>query len=200
MTKQTKPASNAKSAKSAKQANDDFVPDDVVSSGSANYLNPSKFEIGATEFRCITKPITGWEEWIEDGDAKKPVRSQINEKPETTDDENPPKKFMAMAVIDRADGEAKILQITQQSIIKRIKELAANKAWGNPFSYDLSIGKSGAGLKTRYTVDAIPKKPLEKSLIAAAMDKPCNLDAMFDGADPWDEKNHENGVTEYFFK
>lgn len=198
MAKQTKPASNAKKATQAKD-DDAFVSDEALATGSANYMG--KFDNGVTKFRIISKPILGWLEWIEDGERKKPVRSQITEQPETTDDENPPKKFMAMVVIDRKDGEAKILEVTQQSIIKRIKALAAEKEWGNPFSYDLSVTKSGSGKTgTKYQVDALPKRPLEKALMVAAAEKTCNLDALYEGQDPWKEENQTDGVTEYHFK
>ena len=90
------------------------------------------------------------------------------------------------------------LELTQQSIIKAIKAYAANPDWGNPFSYDLTIGKSGEGLKTKYTVQASPKKPLAKHLVSDANEKPCNLDALYEGTDPWDVESGD--VTEYYFK
>lgn len=198
MAKQTKPASNAKSTKPAKEADDSFVSDDAIASGSGNYVG--KLENGTSRFRFISFVILGWIEWIEDGEKKKPVRSQINKQPETTDDENQPKKFMAGVVVDRKDGEAKIWEITQQGIIKKIKALTANADWGKPFSYDIEVKKSGEGLKTKYEVTPCPKKPLEKHLIAAAAEKPCNLDALYEGQDPWKEENHTDGVTEYHFK
>ena len=105
---------------------------------------------------------------------------------------------MALAVIDHEDETVKILELTQQSIIKAIKAYAANPDWGNPFSYDLTIGKSGEGLKTKYTVQASPKKPLAKNLVSTANEKPCNLDALYEGSDPWDVEDGEE--TEYFFK
>jgi hypothetical protein len=177
---------------------DDFVSDAAVSSGRANYM---KLETGTNKFRALSKPIIGWIVWEEDEEGnRKPVRTQINDEPEnpTGEDKDRPKKFMAMAVLDHADGEVKILEITQQSIIKAIKAYAANPDWGNPFTYDITISKSGEGLKTKYNVQPSPKKPLAKNLIAAANEKPCNLDALYDGADPWDVDNGE--VTEYHFK
>lgn len=191
-------AKKASSAKPAKEADESFVSDDAIATGSANYLG--KFENGQTKVRIISKVILGWLEWIEDGEKKKPVRSQITEQPETTDDENPPKKFMAMVVIDRKDGIAKIMELTQQSIIKKIKALTADKDWGMPFSYDITITKSGEGMKTKYEVNPSPKKPLEKQLQMDASEKLCNLDALYEGEDPWKEENHADGVTQYFFK
>jgi len=189
----------SKQTKNTKQANDDaFVSDDVVGSGKASYF---KLETGDNEVRLISKPITGWIAWGEDEEGnKKPTRTPITEEPDDeSDGENPPKKFMACVVIDAADDEVKIWEITQQSIIKAIKALSSNPKWGNPFTYSLSIEKKGEGMKTRYTVNPNPKAPISKAAIKVASEKPCNLDALYEGADPWDEKNHDT-VTEYHFE
>lgn len=198
----------AKSAKSAKHArhakqntkpvkkstqSDDFVSEDAVSSGSASYM---KLEKGDNKFRVISKPIAGWLEWID----KKPIRTPLDDgEPEASDEDNKPRKFIALVVIDRKDGNVKILEITQQSIIKSIRALSNNPDWGKPFSYDINVKKEGEDLKTKYTVTPSPKKPLSKTDIAAAKEKPCNLEALYEGEDPWDVENADS-VTEYFFK
>lgn len=183
MGKQTKVT---KPAKSAKSTDDSFVPDDVVSSGASAYM---KLE-AENKIRIISKPIVGWLEWID----KVPTRYQITEEPEASDDDNPPKKFFAVAIIDRKDGLVKIMELTQQSVIKAIKALSSNPDWGNPFTYDLNITKTGEGMKTKYAVTPSPKKVLDKEAIKAATAKPCNLDALYEGEDPWDVSE---GVTDY---
>lgn len=178
---------NAKVAKS-----DSFISDGAVSGGAANYLKLQ----GETTIRIISKPVEGWIDWVD----KKPIRTPLSDgEPEAADDENPPKKFIAMAVVDCDDDSIKVLELTQQSVIKAIRALAANPAWGNPFSYDLNIEKKGEGLKTKYTVTPSPKKALGKDVIKAANAKPCNLEKLFDGEDPWKVEKGEE-VTEYFFK
>ena len=187
---------NVKQSKSAKPAkktssSDDFIPNDVVSGGAARYL---KFKQGDNKIRIISNPIVGWLEWVD----KKPVRTTIDNEPEANDEDNKPKKFMALAVIDREDDDkVKILEITQQSVIKAIRALTANPDWGKPFSYDLTVTKTGEDLKTKYVVTPSPKKPLSKDAIKEAQETPCNLDNLFEGADAW---NTEDGETEYFFK
>lgn len=190
-TKVAPPAKQAKSAK--KEESNDFISDDALSTGSASYL---KLKDKETKFRIISKPISGWIEWID----QKPVRTTLADgEPEASDDEKPPKKFVTFAVIDRKDGLIKILELTQQSVIKAIKALANNPDWGNPFTYDINVTKTGESLKTKYTVQPSPKKPLGKVEIAAAEEKKCNLEALFAGEDPWDVDGADN-VTEYFFK
>lgn len=179
-----------KTAKVKSQNSDAFVSDDAVSSGASSYMKLVK---GENKLRIISKPIIGWLLW----EDKKPTRMPITEEPESTDDDNPAKKFMAVVVIDHTDGLVKIWEMTQQSIIKAIKALTANPDWGNPFTYDLTIDKSGEDLKTKYVVTPSPKKPLGKELVKVAMAKPCNLDALYEGEDPW---SIDGDSTEYFFK
>lgn len=162
-------------------SNDDaFISDEVAAGGASSYL---KLEKGENKLRIISKPVAGWIEWVD----KVPHRFTLDEQPETTDEENPPKKFLAMAVIDHEDGQVKIWEVTQKSIIKAIKALAENPDWGNPFTYDITVTKTGEDLKTKYVVTPSPKKPLAKELVKAAQARPCNLLALFEGEDPWEE-------------
>lgn len=181
----------AKPQKLAKKSSDDFIPDDAVSSGASRYM---KLETGDNKFRCLSKPITGWLEWID----KTPSRTPIDNEPEASDPENPPKKFLALVVFDYSDNAVKILELTQQSVIKAIKAYAANPDWGNPFTYDINVNKTGEGLKTKYTVTPSPKKATSKDIMRAANEAPCNLEALFENEDPWNVDEAE--PTEYFFK
>ena len=184
----------------SKKSSDAFVDDDAVSAGGSSYM---KLESGENTFRAISKPITGWVVWEGDDDERKPVRTPIADgEPDAPSDDpkDKPKKFMALVVIDRADDEVKILEITQQSIIKAIKALAENAKWGNPFTYDISVVKKGEGKKTRYTVTPEPKSVLSKELIKAAMAKPCDLEQLYEGENPWGEDGEVDSPTPYLFK
>jgi hypothetical protein len=190
---------SAKTAKKKGNDSDDFVSDEAVSSGSASYFKP---ETGDNKVRIISKPILGWVVWEEDEDDNRtPVRTKIDDEPDKSNYEkdNQPKKFMAVVIIDHADDEVKIWEITQQSIIKAIKALAANEDWGMPFSYDININKKGEKLKTKYVITPSPKKVLSKELVKAANEKPCNLDALYEGEDPWTIEDDAE-PTEYHFK
>jgi hypothetical protein len=191
MPKTTKPAKHAKPAKAKAQESDDFIGEDSLSSGSSRYMKLVK---GTNQFRALSKPITGWLEWID----KKPIRTSLADgEPEATDDENPPKKFIALVVLHRADDEVKILEITQQSVIKGIRALANNPDWGSPFTYDINVERTGEDFKTKYTITPSPKKPLSKAEVHAIGEVNCNLEALFEGEDPW---SVEEPVTEFFFK
>jgi hypothetical protein len=186
-------AKNAKVAKPAKVASGEFITEDMTSSGASSYM---KFEKGDSKFRIISAPISGWLEWVD----KKPVRTPLTDgEPEASDDENPPKKFLAMAVIDKKDDNVKILELTQQSVIKAIRALSNNPDWGIPFTYDINVNKTGESMKTKYVVQASPKTKLSKEQMKAAAEKQCNLEALFAGEDPWKVDGADN-VTEYILK
>lgn len=189
MSKNAKSAKPAKPAKPAK-SNGEFISEDAISTGAASYM---KLEKGTNQFRIISEAVAGWLEWID----KKPMRTSLADgEPEASDDENPPKKFVAMVVIDRKDGNVKILELTQQSVIKGIRALTNNPDWGMPYAYDINVEKTGDGMKTKYTISPSPKKALSKEAIKAAQEKPCNLEALFNEADPWDT-NDADELTEY---
>lgn len=186
-----------KSAKAKSNQSNKFVPDDAIFESPSGYFKP---QVGANKVRFITNPIYGWLAWDGEEGDRTPVRTQLDDEPNKKDyaKDNQPKKFMAAVIIDREDGQVKIWELTQRSIIKAIVALAGNLDWGKPFSYDINITKTGEALKTKYAVTPSPKKPLEKSLIAAAQEKPCNLDALYAGENPWEEEQDE--YTEYQFK
>lgn len=177
-----------------KAKSDGFVPEDLVENlGSSSFL---KFKNGKTKFRCISKPTFGWVWWNEE---KKVFRSQLNDEPEDVDPKNPAKRFMAMAVIDREDNEVKILELTQQSVIKKIKALTEDADWGAPYAYDLTVTREGEKLKTKYEVSPSPKKPLEKDVQKKVLERKCCLDRLYEGLNPF-ELEESDEETEYILK
>ena len=200
MAKQTKSTKSAKVAKKSGSNSDSFVPEDVMGAGESAFLNLKNSD--EVKFRIISMPVIGWVAWDEDEEGnKKPTRTAIDDQPDMDayDEDNQPRKFMALIVIDRNDEDKKkVLELTQQSIIKAINALSSNPDWGKPFSYDINVVKKGEGLKTRYTVTPSPKKPLAKNVIRDAQEKPCNLDNYFEDKSPWECEDGDE--TELFFK
>jgi len=178
-TKQTKSAPAPQTKKAAsKPSSDGFVDDDYEEpSGPSNYMSLEK---GDNKFRCLSKPVMGWQEWVE----KKPLRYREDEKPEeSADPENPLKFFWAIKVFDYADNQVKLLLITQASVRKAILSLSKDSDWGTPLGYDLKVTRTGDNLQTKYTVTPSPKKPLSKEMVNADRAKPCNIEAIFEGED-----------------
>lgn len=157
-----------------------FLPDNYEApSGSDNYL---KLQNGENKFRILSKPIIGWLDWKD----KKPHRFQMQAKPEKPfDPAKAIKHFWAFLVFDYSDQKVKILELTQSGIQKSITNLSKDDEWGAPFTYDLKINKKGVELDTEYSVTPSPKKDLSDEIKKAALEKPCNLEALYSGSDPW---------------
>jgi len=59
--------------------------------------------------------------------------------------------------------------------------------YGDPTGYDIKINKTGEGKETEYSLVAAPPKSVTKDMAEAFDAVTCNLNALFDGEDPWAE-------------
>lgn len=158
-----------------------FLPEDYEApSASGNYM---KFAQGENKIRILSQPILGWEDWTAD---KKPVRFRYKNKPaQPIDPARPVKHFWAMIVWNYKEERIQILQITQASIRGAIEALSENEDWGAPYFYDIKITKKGEKVETEYNVAPVPHKPTSEAIRKAFHDRPINLEALFDNADPF---------------
>lgn len=163
-----------------------FLPSDYKSpSGSNNYM---KLQLGENKIRILSKPILGWEDWKDN----KPVRYKIDKKPAKSIDPNKPlKHFWSLIVWNYAEELIQVLNITQAGVRNPIEALCKDDDWGAPYFYDIKIIKTGEGKETKYSVNPSPHKKITDNIKEAFFEKRCNLDALFDNADPfsqeWDE-------------
>ena len=157
-----------------------FLPQGyTVPKSSGGYM---KLVDGDNKFRILSAPILGWEDWQD----KKPIRFRFDQKPMSSiDPEKKVKHFWAMIVWNYADEEIQILEITQSSIKKALEARCSDEEWGAPYFYDIKIKRSGEALNTEYDVTPVPHKPLPAHIRKKFDEKPCNLEALFDGADPF---------------
>ncbi len=147
-----------------------------------------RFKQGDNQFRVLSEAITGYEYWTKD---KKPVR--LHKYPDSLpkniqmngDVPSPVKHFWAFVVWNYDVKAPQILEITQKSIQKDIEKYIKNKKWGNPSGYDLTVTRSGEGLETEYATVAEPHAELPAEIKKAYESKYINLNALFDGADPF---------------
>lgn len=56
---------------------------------------------------------------------------------------------------------------------------------GDPKGYDITISREGSGLDTEYTVMANPHTAVDLEAVASFEASSINLEALFDGADPF---------------
>lgn len=159
-----------------------FLPEDYKApAGSKNYM---KILDGENRFRILSAPILGWQDWTLD---KKPLRFRFNQKPlKSVDEKKPVRHFWAFIVFNYADEMIQILEITQATIRKAIEGLSKDKDWGLPYFYDIKIIRKGEGTDTDYVVTPAPKTLVGPYIVNEFNNKPCWLDALYDGADPFD--------------
>jgi hypothetical protein len=157
-----------------------FLPDDYKApSSSDNYL---KIKDGENRIRILSRPIFGWEDWLD----KKPFRYKMADKPSKSFDPTKPlKHFWAFIVFNYTEEQIQIMEITQATIRKSIEGFCKDSDWGAPFGYDLKINKSGKEKETEYSVIAVPHKPVDPYIIQCFHEKSCWLDALFTNEDPF---------------
>ena len=164
-----------------------FIPQDYKIPSESRYF---KFQSGENDFRVMSSAIVGFEYWTED---KKPVRLREMWKKKPTDikveanGSYRTKPFWAFVVWNYEVNAIQIMQITQTTIMRAIKALVDNKKWGDPKDYDLTITRTGEGLKTEYSIVPSPKNEVQAEIAEEFKNKPVNLEALFLGEDPFDE-------------
>ena len=163
-----------------------FLPKDYeVPDTASNYM---KLQLGENRFRIMDSPILGYEWWRTTEEGRKPVRCRMEAQIHPDDLEGePPKHFWAFPVYDYADNKIKILELTQKSIQRTIRGLSGDPDWGDPKEYDIVIQRTGEGFETRYEVKPKPKKKLDEGVVKMYEDTFINLEALYDGEDPFDE-------------
>lgn len=159
---------------------DNFLPQDYTAPVSGgNYM---KIQQGENKIRIMSRPIIGWLDWKD----KTPYRFRFNQKPDKAfSPDKPIKHFWAMLVWNYNDEAVQILEITQSTIQKAIQDLTRDEDWGAPYTYDIKIVRKGQDLKTEYSITPSPKKKVDDEIYRIALEKPCNLEALFKSEDPW---------------
>ena len=166
-----------------KETTMNFLPANYQAPKSASFY--MKLQDGENRIRILSKPIVGWLDWQD----KKPVRYRMENKPaKPFNPEIPLRHFWAFIVFNHAAEEIQILEITQATIRKTIESLCNDKDWGAPFGYDIKIVKTGEGKDTEYAVNPVPHKPVDPYIIKCFKERPCALDALFHGADPFSKE------------
>lgn len=165
-----------------------FLPDGYsVPKQPSNYF---KFEEGENKFRILSKAIVGYEYW---NTEKKPVR--LKEMPTEMpvdirrDDKGVAEKikhFWAFKVWNYQEKLVQICEISQSSIQGEIEGLAQSQEWGDPKGYDIVVTRKGKGIDTEYTVRSNPHTPISDEVKQADSAKNVNLEALFDGNDPFE--------------
>jgi len=143
---------------------------------------------GKNKFRVLSSAIVGWEYW---NTQDKPVRQQepFEDVPDDIkhdkDGRVSIKHFWAFAVWNYQEKKIQILELTQKSIMNAIKSYVDEESWGDPKQYDIVITRSGSGFDTEYQTIANPHTPPPAEAVEEYGNKTINLNALFDGTDPF---------------
>lgn len=151
-----------------------------------------KLKQGENKFRILGPSISGSVGWTVVDGKKKPIRKRMGVAFSTGEvDESTLKFFWAMPVWNYAMSKVQVAEFTQKSVMKSLKKLADNKAWGDPTQYDIVVTRDGEGMETEYSLVPEPKSPLEDTIVSAwAAVKPTfDLDRLYDGGDPFTDKD-----------
>lgn len=174
-----------------------FLPQnyEVPQSESGKYFKPKG---GENKVRVLTDCVLGWVYW---NNQDKPVR--LKDQPGQTPSDIRVKEgkterikhFWAMVVYDYATQQISIWEVTQRSIQDAIAALASDSDWGHPRQYDLKINRTGESLSTEYSVVPSPIKPPSSAIVQAYNETPVNLNALYDGSNPFEAERHSHDMN-----
>jgi hypothetical protein len=167
-----------------------FLPDNYEAPATGNYM---RLDQGDNKIRIMGPAIVGNEFWTSESDgSRKPIRRRIGEKIDDYElgvdqhgKREKVKHFWAMPVWDYKTNSIQILELTQRTVMNAIEALYRDTDWGDPSKYDLKISKSGSGLDTEYRVTPLPKSPQPQAACEEMATVAPNLQALFDGGDPF---------------
>ena len=175
----------------------DFLPKDYKLPVTSNYM---KFQAEQNRFRILSKPIIGWEYWIEEAGKRNPRRvkkfTEIPTRIQNQTGQDKPKHFWAMVVWNYLDNKIQILEITQKSIMKAIESLVQDSDWESPLNYDLVVKKEGDGLETEYQINPKPKESVDPEIVEIYKSTNVNLEALYSGNDPFETQEIRENIEE----
>ena len=139
-----------------------------TNSNTSNFL---KLEKGQTELLIVSDTIQGHQAWMENNtcikqrdefqlpiegikmvDKKDKDGNIIGQEPDR------PQFFWATVVYNFSSKRFEVAQFTQATIRKELRALVENDKWGDPTrKYTVTIGKTGEGFQTRYSLTPNPK-------------------------------------------
>lgn len=177
-----------------------FLPENykVPSSGS-RFM--TKFPKGQTRFRVLSSAVVGDVYWNTYNEVKR-SKGGWEKTPsdiKTDDKGNPqgPNHFWAFVAYNYEEKAIQLFEITQKTIMKAMKEYIDNEKWGDPKEYDFVVKKEGEGFQTEYSVTVEPKSDIDKDILDEYESMNVNLEALFEGQNPFDEAELEDIADEF---
>ena len=180
----------------------------VATTETGGYLNPSKLESGGNvRFALLDdQPLEYWEVWGESGEGKlKPFRFADSPSDDDIDiemgseytrrmnrDGTAPEasKFaIAVPVFNHESQKVEIFSATQKGIIKEFDKISQMEDYSDLLAWDFVLSREGTGLKTEYSLRAVPRKkgtsPLIEATFAEQKEKGFEIKELMTGGNPF---------------
>ena len=181
---------------------------EVTSTQSGGYINPTKLESGGSvRFALLDdQPLEYWEVWGESGEGKlKPFRFADSPSDDDIDiemgseftrrmnrDGTAPEasKFaIAVPVFNHESQKVEIFSATQKGIIKEFDKISQMEDYSDLLAWDFVLSREGTGLKTEYSLRAVPRKkgtsPLIEATYAESKDSGFDIKELMTGGNPF---------------
>jgi hypothetical protein len=181
---------------------------EVTSTQSGGYINPTKLESGSSvRFALLDdQPLEFFEVWGESSEGKyKPFR--FVDRPTTEEVEiemgneytrrmnrdgtgvEPAKFAIAVPVFEHESQEVKIFSATQKGIIEELDRISQMEDYSDLLAWDFHLSREGTGLKTQYSLRAVPRKkgtsPLIEATFAEQKEKGFDIKELMTGGNPF---------------
>lgn len=180
----------------------------VATTQSGGYINPTKIESGGNvRFALLEEePLCFYEAWGESGDGKlKPFRFADNPSDDDVEIEmgneftrrmnrdgtgvEPAKFGVAVPVFEHESQEVKIFQATQKGIIGELDKISQMEDYSDLLAWDFVLSRDGTGLKTQYSLRAVPRKkgtsPLIEATYQEQKEKGFDIKELMTGGNPF---------------
>lgn len=169
---------------------DTFLPKGAKVPTAGNYF---KMAQGENIIRVLSPAIVGYEYWNAD---KKPVRSR--EEPAIVPPGTNLKYFWAFVCYNVKEEKIQIAEFTQKTILMALEALCNNGKWGDIREYDVTITRTGTTMNdTEYAVVPNPKEKVPASILEAYKAKKIDLEALYEGADPFTGEKKDDPMMAY---
>ena len=181
---------------------------EVTSTQTGGYINPTKLESGGSvRFALLDdQPLEFFEVWGESAEGKyKPFR--FVDRPTTEEVEiemgneytrrmnrdgtgvEPAKFAIAVPVFEHESQEVKIFSATQKGIIEELDRISQMEDYSDLLAWDFHLSREGTGLKTQYSLRAVPRKkgtnPLIEATFAEQKEKGFDIKELMTGGNPF---------------
>ncbi len=172
-----------------------FLPKGEKIPSTSKYM---KFVLGDNRFRVVSSAITGYELWVEGKPIRRKDKQFTSEELKNADinkftgNKKIPQYFWAFVVYNHEEELVQILEIKQVTIMRAIEGCLADPDYGDdPKKYDFVVVQTKPNDKVEYGVRPKPPKELDEEIQKECDEalKEIRLEALFDGGDPFSEKD-----------